>query len=178
VRVLAASTAAELAAACEREFEACDVLLMAAAVADFRPANPAERKLKKDAGPPRIDVEPTVDVLSALAARRRAGQVIVGFAAEDGEGALDYARGKLERKGLDAVVVNDIARPGIGFDAAENEVTILTVDGGEREVARTSKEAVAAAVLDEVQRLVSPRAQPKEATGGTTGAGARSAARV
>jgi phosphopantothenoylcysteine decarboxylase/phosphopantothenate--cysteine ligase len=104
--------------------------------------------------------------------------VIVGFAAEDGEGALDYARGKLERKGLDAVVVNDIARPGIGFDAAENEVTILTVDGGEREVARTSKEAVAAAVLDEVQRLVSPRAQPKEATGGTTGAGARSAARV
>jgi phosphopantothenoylcysteine decarboxylase/phosphopantothenate--cysteine ligase len=178
VRLLRASTAAELADACEREFEACDVLLMAAAVSDFRPASPAERKLKKDEGTPTIETEPTVDVLSALATRRRERQVIVGFAAEHGEGALAYARGKLERKRLDAVVVNDIAQPGIGFDATDNEVTILTIDGSQREVARTSKEGVAAAVLDEVQRLLSPRAEPKEEALGAARAGARSPARI
>ena len=99
---------------------------MAAAVADFRPASPAAHKLKKDRGTPTIELEPTDDVLSALAARRRAGQVLVGFAAEHGDGAVDYGRGKLERKRLDAVVVNDISTPGIGFDSADNEVTILS----------------------------------------------------
>jgi phosphopantothenoylcysteine decarboxylase/phosphopantothenate--cysteine ligase len=178
MRLVRASTAAELADACEREFEGCDVLLMAAAVADFRPASPAERKLKKDEGTPTIETEPTIDVLSALAARRRERQVIVGFAAEHGDGALAYARGKLERKRLDAIVLNDIARPGIGFDATDNEVTILTVDGRQREVARTSKEAVAAVVLDEVQRLLSPRTEPKGGALGAARAGARSAARI
>jgi phosphopantothenoylcysteine decarboxylase/phosphopantothenate--cysteine ligase len=88
-------------------------------------------------------------VLSALAARRRDGQLIVGFAAETGAGALDYGRGKLARKRLDAVVVNDVGAPGIGFDAAENEVTILTPEA-ERHVPRTSKMEVAAAILDSV----------------------------
>jgi phosphopantothenoylcysteine decarboxylase/phosphopantothenate--cysteine ligase len=173
VRVLPVGTAAELAQACEREFDACDVLLMAAAVADFRPASPVEHKLKKDRGTPTIELEPTDDVLSALSARRRDGQVLVGFAAEHGEGAVDYGRGKLERKRLDAVAVNDVSTPGIGFDSPENEVTILTAGGGVRQVPRASKDGVARAVLDEIERLRSER----EGTDGAR-ADARSAARV
>jgi phosphopantothenoylcysteine decarboxylase/phosphopantothenate--cysteine ligase len=173
IRVLRVGTAAELAQACAREFDACDVLLMAAAVADFRPASPVEHKLKKDRGTPTIELEPTDDVLSALAARRRGGQLLVGFAAEHGEGAVDYARGKLERKGLDAVIVNDVSTPGIGFDSSENEVTILTAGGGVRQVPRASKESVARAVLDEIERL---RSEREEADGAR--ADARSAARV
>jgi phosphopantothenoylcysteine decarboxylase/phosphopantothenate--cysteine ligase len=157
VRLLTVSTAAELAQACERQFDACDVLLMAAAVADFRPASPVEHKLKKDQGTPTIELEPTDDVLSALAARRRTDQLLVGFAAEHGEGAVDYGRGKLERKRLDAVVVNDVSTPGIGFDSTENEVAILTAGGGVRQVPRASKESVARAVLDEIERLRSER---------------------
>jgi len=146
-------TAAELAQACREEFARCDVLLMAAAVADFRPAAPAARKLKKDAdAPDAIALEPTPDVLAELSEQRRDGQTIVGFAAEHGEGALAYARGKLARKRLDAIVVNDISRPDIGFDAAENEVTIVTPDG-ERPVPRAPKAEIADAVLDEVVRL-------------------------
>ena len=153
VRLLAVGTAAELAQACEREFDASDVLLMTAAVADFRPASPVAHKLKKDQGTPTIELEPTDDVLSGLAARRRPGQVLIGFAAEHGAGAVEYGRGKLERKRLDAVVVNDISTPGIGFDCTDNEVTILTAGGARRRVPRASKESVARAVLDEVERL-------------------------
>src|SRR6185436_19405465 len=123
-------------------------------VADFRPADPADRKLKKDAAdaPDTIALEPTPDVLSGLAAARRPEQTIVGFAAEHGEGALEYARGKLARKRLDAIVVNDISRPDIGFDTVENEVTIVTPDG-ERPVARAPKGEVAMAILDVVAQL-------------------------
>jgi phosphopantothenoylcysteine decarboxylase / phosphopantothenate---cysteine ligase len=153
VRVVPVSTAAELGAACEREFEACDVLLMAAAVADFRPVNPADHKLKKDAGPPTIELVPTLDVISALAARRRPGQVLVGFAAEHGDRALDYARDKLERKRVDAIVVNDVSRPGIGFDTPDNEVTVVTA-GAERLLPKAGKDAIADGVLNEVQQLL------------------------
>lgn len=153
VRVVPVSTAAELGAACEREFEACDVLLMAAAVADFRPVNPADHKLKKDAGPPTIELEPTVDVISALAASRRSGQVIVGFAAEHGDRALAYARAKLERKRVDAIVVNDVSQPGIGFDTPDNEVTVVTA-GAEHHLPRARKDAIADGVLNEVQQLL------------------------
>jgi phosphopantothenoylcysteine decarboxylase/phosphopantothenate--cysteine ligase len=153
VRVVSVSTAAELGAACEREFETCDVLLMAAAVADFRPVDPADHKLKKDAGPPTIELEPTVDVISALAARRRPGQVVVGFAAEHGDQALAYARDKLERKRLDAIVVNDVSQPGIGFDAPDNEVTVVTA-GAERLLRKAGKDAIADGVLEEVQQLL------------------------
>jgi phosphopantothenoylcysteine decarboxylase/phosphopantothenate--cysteine ligase len=161
VRVVPVGTAAELADVCRREFDACDVLLMAAAVADFRPRHPAAHKLKKDAGAPTIELEPTEDVLSGLAGRRRlAGeQIVVGFAAEHGEDALRYGRDKLARKALDAVVVNDISQPGIGFDSADNEVTILTADGGARQVPRVAKEQVAAVVLEEVQRLRAEKEQ-------------------
>jgi phosphopantothenoylcysteine decarboxylase/phosphopantothenate--cysteine ligase len=153
VRVVPVSTAAELSAACEREFEDCDVLLMAAAVADFRPANPADHKLKKDAGLPTIELEPTIDVISALAAGRRPDQVIVGFAAEHGDGALAHAREKLERKRVDAIVVNDVSRPGIGFDAPDNEVTVVTA-GAERLLPKAGKDAIADGVLDEIQQVL------------------------
>jgi phosphopantothenoylcysteine decarboxylase / phosphopantothenate---cysteine ligase len=149
-------TAAELAAACEREFPACNVLLMAAAVADFRPTEPANGKLKK-AGREHLslELEATPDVLSALAAQRRAGQTLVGFAAEHGAGALEYGRGKLEDKRLDAIVVNDISRADIGIGAESNEVAILTATG-EQHVARAPKEQVAEAILDAVERLRAP----------------------
>jgi phosphopantothenoylcysteine decarboxylase/phosphopantothenate--cysteine ligase len=164
-KVVAVRTAGELAAACEREFAQTDVLLMAAAVADFRPAAPAAHKLKKT-GPQaleRIEVEPTEDVLTALAGQRRSGQLMVGFAAEYGKGAAAYGRDKLERKGLDAIVVNDISRSDIGFDTTENEVLILTRDGAERTVSRTAKTDVAEAILDEVQRLREAAASAPEA---------------
>jgi phosphopantothenoylcysteine decarboxylase/phosphopantothenate--cysteine ligase len=147
------ATAAQLQEACEEEFPRCDVLLMAAAVADFRPAEPAEGKLKK-AGRERLrlELEATPDVLRALAARRRPGQTLVGFAAEHGGGALEYGRGKLREKGLDAVVVNDVSRPDIGIGAEDNEVSILTA-AEEQHIPRAAKAEVAAAILDAVGRL-------------------------
>jgi phosphopantothenoylcysteine decarboxylase/phosphopantothenate--cysteine ligase len=178
IEVERVKTAAEMKQTCERHFQDTDLLLMAAAVADFRPANPAVTKLKKTApdAPRTIEVEQTDDILSGLAAERRAGQILVGFAAEHGDGAVAYGRDKLERKQLDAVVVNDISRPEIGFDSAENEVTIITADG-DRRLAQASKRAIAEAVLDFVTTL-SPRAQNGITAGKEDGAGARSPARV
>ena len=163
VRVIEVETAAQLEAAAREEFVHADVLLMAAAVADFRPATQEATKIKK-AGRPglALELELTPDVLSGLAAERRPGQTLVGFAAEHGGDATGAARDKLERKRLDAVVVNDIARADIGFDSEDNEVTIVTA-GGERAVPRGPKSAVASAVLDEVERLRS--AKPVAATG-------------
>jgi phosphopantothenoylcysteine decarboxylase / phosphopantothenate---cysteine ligase len=166
VRVVRVETAAELDAACMAEFPAADVLLMAAAVADFRPAQPAAHKLKKT-GPEalsRIELEPTDDVLGKLAAQRGPHQVLVGFAAEHGERAAAYGREKLVRKGLDAIVVNDISRAEIGFDSEQNEVLILTRDGGEQHIPRTDKRKVAEHVLDQVQRLhgSDPAQQPAQ----------------
>jgi phosphopantothenoylcysteine decarboxylase/phosphopantothenate--cysteine ligase len=147
------ATAAQLAETCAREFPACDVLLMAAAVADFRPAEPANGKLKK-AGRERLrlELEATPDVLSGLAAQRRPGQTLVGFAAEHGAGAVEYGQAKLRDKGLDAVVVNDISRSDIGIGADSNEVVILT-SGGQQHVEKRAKAGVAEAILDAVQRL-------------------------
>jgi phosphopantothenoylcysteine decarboxylase/phosphopantothenate--cysteine ligase len=153
VRYVEVGTAAELQAACETELGSADVLLMAAAVADFRPAHAAATKLKKDEREELVvALERTPDILSGLAAHRRSDQVLVGFAAEHGDGALRYGREKLTRKGLDAVVVNDIARADIGFESAENEVTIITATG-ERNVPRASKAEVARAILGVVDEL-------------------------
>jgi phosphopantothenoylcysteine decarboxylase/phosphopantothenate--cysteine ligase len=155
VRMTRVETAAELAAVCAEGFPACDVLLMAAAVADFRPAKPADHKIKKS-GPEalaEIELEPTEDILSRLATQRRAAQVLVGFAAEHGDGALAFGREKLVRKGLDVIVINDISRADIGFDSEQNEVLILTRDGGEQHIPRTAKGEVADHVLDQVGRL-------------------------
>jgi len=148
-RYVDVETAAELAAATAAEFGACDLLLMAAAVADYRPAHARADKIKKTEAELELRLERTEDVLSGLAARRRDGQLIVGFAAETGGRALDYGREKLARKRLDAVVVNDIGAPGVGFDSADNEVTIITAET-ERHVPRTTKTEIAAAILDAV----------------------------
>jgi phosphopantothenoylcysteine decarboxylase/phosphopantothenate--cysteine ligase len=146
-------TAVQMQQACEEEFPKCDVLLMAAAVADFRPAEPSNGKIKKSLQERlRLELEPTADILCGLAAKRRDGQTLVGFAAEHGEGAIEYGRGKLKQKCLDAVVVNDISRSDIGFDAQDNEVTILTA-GAEHHVPRASKAAVAESILDSVAAL-------------------------
>jgi phosphopantothenoylcysteine decarboxylase/phosphopantothenate--cysteine ligase len=147
------TTAAELQQACEEEFPACEVLLMAAAVADFRPAEPARGKIKKSTLKLlTLELERTADVLSSLAATRRPGQTLVGFAAEHGDDAVGYGLKKLQAKGLDAVVVNDISRPDIGFEADFNEVTILT-SSGEQSLARAAKAQIAEGILDAVERL-------------------------
>jgi phosphopantothenoylcysteine decarboxylase/phosphopantothenate--cysteine ligase len=165
VQIVDVETAAELLDAAGATFERADVLLMAAAVADFRPAGALDDKIAKS-GRERLalELEPTEDVLAALGGRRRPGQTLVGFAAEHGEGALERGRAKLERKRLDAVVVNDISRRDIGFDAAENEVTIVTT-AGERRVPRGPKPAIAAAILDAVERLRTRSAAPSTVEG-------------
>jgi phosphopantothenoylcysteine decarboxylase/phosphopantothenate--cysteine ligase len=151
VDYVAVETAAELRDATVSAFARADILLMAAAVADYRPAQAAAGKIKKDqqGDALSLELERTADVLSELSAHRRDGQTLVGFAAEAGEGAVEYGRDKLRRKGLDVVVVNDIAAPGIGFDTPENEVTIVTAEG-DRGVPKGSKASVARAILDMV----------------------------
>jgi phosphopantothenoylcysteine decarboxylase/phosphopantothenate--cysteine ligase len=153
-------TTAELEAAVRERFRDADVLIMAAAPADFRPAEPTESKLSREGSDGlSIEFEPTTDIVAAVAAERRPDQTVIGFAAEHGEGAVERGREKLARKGLDAVVVNDIARTDIGFDSTENEVTIVLPDA-EREVGRRSKPEVAAAILDEVERLRTAAPRP------------------
>src|SRR3954452_14762681 len=146
------TTAAELHDAATAAFAEADVLLMAAAVADFRPRAAQAGKIKKDEGVPTLELEPTEDVLAALGGSRRPGQTLVGFAAEHGPDALDAARAKRERKHLDAVVLNDISRKDIGFEGVHNEVTIVTEDG-ERRVPRAAKGEVARAILATVTEL-------------------------
>jgi phosphopantothenoylcysteine decarboxylase / phosphopantothenate---cysteine ligase len=153
VRYLDVTTAAELQDACAAHFAQADVLLMAAAVADYRPAVAAQTKLKKDEREELvIALERTPDILSGLTAIRRADQTVVGFAAEHGDGALAYGREKLARKALDAIVVNDIGRTDIGFEGSDNEVTIVTA-AGERHVPRASKAEIARAILEVVGDL-------------------------
>jgi phosphopantothenoylcysteine decarboxylase/phosphopantothenate--cysteine ligase len=153
-------TTAELEAAVRERFASADVLIMAAAPADFRPAEPIDDKLSREGSEGlSISFEPTTDIVAGVAAGRRPDQTVIGFAAEHGEGAVERGREKLARKGLDAVVVNDISRTDIGFDGTENEVTIVLPDA-EREVGRRSKPEVAAAILDEVARLRTAAAGP------------------
>ena len=147
------SSAAELADATGGAFDGCHLLLMAAAVADFRPRAPEPEKLVRESGNRlSLELEPTEDVLAGLAARRREGQTLVGFAAEHGGDPIDRARGKLERKGLDAIVVNDVSDPTIGFDSFENEVTVVEADG-DHAVPRGDKNQVAEGILDHLGEL-------------------------
>jgi phosphopantothenoylcysteine decarboxylase / phosphopantothenate---cysteine ligase len=158
------STAVELQRACEEEFARCEVLLMAAAVADFRPVDPTASKIKK-AGRERLtlELEATTDVLSALAARRHAGQTLVGFAAEHGPEAVSYARRKLEQKGLDAVVANDVSRSDAGFEVEHNEVVVIT-RSGESHLERAPKERIAERILDVLGDLRQSTGAPSGAT--------------
>jgi len=161
VRAVTVGTAAELETVTRTHFEATDVLLMAAAVADFRPAAVDPGKIDKSAHDRlALALEPTTDVLGALACERRPDQVVVGFAAEHGDQGPARARSKLERKALDAIVLNDIARQDIGFGVEHNEVSIITPQG-ERRVERATKAAVAFAILDCVECLRTERAQQR-----------------
>jgi phosphopantothenoylcysteine decarboxylase/phosphopantothenate--cysteine ligase len=133
-----------------------DVIVMAAAVADYKPAEPLEHKRAKDDVPWTVELEPTSDVLAALGAARKPGQVIVGFAADGAGAGLERAREKRMAKGADLFVFNDVSRADIGFDAPENEVVVVS-DAGERQVGKAPKREIAAAVLDEIERLLSQR---------------------
>ena len=147
------TSAAELEDATAKAFGGADLLLMAAAVADFRPADPNPGKLAREEGSGlTIELEPTADVLAGLAGSRRNGQVLVGFAAEHGGDFVARARGKLERKGIDAIVVNDVSDSAIGFESRDNEVTIVSTAGEER-LPRGSKRDLADAILDRVAAL-------------------------
>lgn len=153
VRYVDVETAADLQTAAADEFQRADLLLMAAAVVDFRPFRAYDGKMKKGGDDTlELALEKTPDILAGLAAARRDGQILVGFAAEHGDGALAYGREKLARKGVDAIVVNDIGRSDIGFDVDANEVTIVTA-GGERHVPRAAKSEIARAILTEVITL-------------------------
>jgi phosphopantothenoylcysteine decarboxylase/phosphopantothenate--cysteine ligase len=153
VELVETPTAADLEREAVAHAAEADVVVMAAAVADYRPAEALAAKRPKDTAPWPLELEPTTDVLSALGERRRGGQLLVGFAAETGETALERAREKLARKGADLFVLNDVGRTDIGFDTYENEVTILTA-GGERTVPKAPKDEIAAAILDEVEALL------------------------
>jgi len=146
---LPVETAADMEAAMHAVSPDADVVIMAAAVADFRPKVVAERKLSKEDGLPELVLEPTPDILAGLAARRTPQQVLVGFAAETND-VLERGRRKLIRKGVDLLVVNDVSAPDVGFDHDTNAVTILGADGSSINVDLSSKSAVANAVLDRV----------------------------
>ena len=149
VDVVPAPTAADVAR--EALGRDADVVLMAAAVADYRPAEPEAGKRPKDDEPWTVTLEPTTDVLHELGARRapRTRSVLVGFAADHGERGLQRAREKLANKQVDLVVFNDVSRADIGFDAADNEVVLVAADG-ERRLEKAAKERIAAAILDAV----------------------------
>jgi phosphopantothenoylcysteine decarboxylase/phosphopantothenate--cysteine ligase len=155
VTVVETPTAADL----EREAIArgdSDVIVMAAAVADYRPTAPESGKRPKDGASWTVELAPTTDVLAALGSARTAEQVLVGFAADGAGKGLERAREKLVAKGADLIVFNDISRTDIGFDTAENEV-VLVSNGTEQHVARAPKSRIAAAVLDEVERILAER---------------------
>jgi phosphopantothenoylcysteine decarboxylase/phosphopantothenate--cysteine ligase len=147
VRPVRVQTAQEMLEAVRERLPASDVLVMAAAVADYRPATVAGQKIKKSAEAVTLTLEPTPDILATLKPMRRADQLVIGFAAET-EALLDHARGKLERKGLDLIVANDVSRPGIGFESDENAVTVLGPEGPIATWDVASKAMIAGRLMD------------------------------
>jgi len=152
IELVPAPTAADVQQATTAHAGA-DVVLMAAAVSDYRPSQTDEAKRPKSEEPWTIELEPTADVLRGLGESRKNGQVLVGFAAETADNGLHRARQKLVDKQVDLVVYNDVSRDDVGFDAQENEVVIVSAQG-ERRVDKAPKEAIAAAILDEVEHLI------------------------
>ncbi|HZP01965.1 MAG TPA: bifunctional phosphopantothenoylcysteine decarboxylase/phosphopantothenate--cysteine ligase CoaBC [Terriglobia bacterium] len=145
-------TAEQMAEAVSRRLEGATILLMAAAVADFRPARPEARKIKKADGAPVVELEATRDILAEVAQRRRAGQLVVGFAAET-DHLIENAAKKLHDKRLDLIVANDVTRDGAGFNSDTNIVTLLFADGRSRPLDKMSKLDLAHRILDEVVSL-------------------------
>jgi phosphopantothenoylcysteine decarboxylase / phosphopantothenate---cysteine ligase len=152
VEVVDAPTAADVESEASARSDA-DVVLMAAAVSDYRPSETEATKRPKDEQVWQIELEPTTDVLKALGERRTNGQVLVGFAAETGAAGLRRAREKLAAKRVDLIVYNDVSRDDVGFDADENEIVIVSAEG-ERRVAKAPKAEIAAAILDEVEHRI------------------------
>jgi phosphopantothenoylcysteine decarboxylase/phosphopantothenate--cysteine ligase len=152
VRTVGVATADEMHRSVAEHAATADVVVMAAAVADFTPVAPAASKLKKADGVPVVELRPTVDILAELGRDRRPGRTVVGFAAETDD-VERHARSKLESKGADLLVVNDVAAAGVGFEHETNEVRILDRSGGVRHVPLTSKSKVASAVLDAVLEI-------------------------
>ncbi|HVM07089.1 MAG TPA: bifunctional phosphopantothenoylcysteine decarboxylase/phosphopantothenate--cysteine ligase CoaBC [Acidimicrobiales bacterium] len=150
--VVNVASAADMQEAIVPRQDEFDVIVMAAAVADFRPKDPADRKIKKEDGLSEIVLEPTHDFLVDLGQRKPKGQVLVGFAAETNELRAN-ALGKLRRKNLDLIVGNDVSAPGVGFEHDTNEVILLFADGREQDVPLTDKRNVAAAVWDAVAQI-------------------------
>ena len=154
-------SAAQLEAAARDQFPSCDLLLMAAAVADFTASEPAPGKLKKDGRSElELTLSPTTDVLAALSELRTEGQTLVGFAAEHGADAVEVGRTKLASKGLDALVINDVAGAEIGFESSSNEVTIVTAVG-DQHVPKADKLEIAEAILDAIDELHGARSRAK-----------------
>ncbi len=149
------NSAAEMADAVRGAATKADIVIMAAAVADFRPVTVADQKLKKADGLEQIVLERTEDILASLGVSKPEGQVLVGFAAET-ENLLENARGKLERKRADLLVANDVSAPDQGFQSPTNAVTILGADGVVAEIPLTSKSDIADAVLDASVSLLNP----------------------
>jgi phosphopantothenoylcysteine decarboxylase/phosphopantothenate--cysteine ligase len=145
-------TAAEMASAVFHHSDTATVIVMAAAVADFRPVTTHAEKIKRYAGAPEVKFEPTVDILAEVSRHRRGGQIIVGFAAET-ENVAENSAAKLRAKGLDLLVANDVSREGAGFDVDTNIVTLLFPDGRKIELEKMSKLDVANRVLDEVVKI-------------------------
>jgi phosphopantothenoylcysteine decarboxylase/phosphopantothenate--cysteine ligase len=155
IEVVMTPTAADLANEALSRADA-DVVVMAAAVADYRPAEQLDAKRTKDGEPWTLTLEPTVDVLAELGRQKHDGQVLVGFAANEGPAGIEAARRKRERKAVNLLVFNDVSRSDIGFDAEDNEVTLIGADG-ERTIGKRSKDACAAAILDAVAALLEER---------------------
>jgi len=156
MEVVHVETADEMRSAVIDRFAAADVVVMAAAVADFRPKAPHESKMKKEAGIPDLTLEPTPDILAELGERRRAGQFLVGFAAETDD-VEEAGRAKLRSKHLDALVANTVGRDGTGFGSETNQATILVADGRDVPMRAWSKAELASAVCDLVARFSGPR---------------------
>ena len=152
VEVVRVTTAADMLAAVRKRVRACDLLVMAAAVADWRPKNPARRKLKKSAGPPRIVWEPTPDVLQTLAPLKKKSQTFCGFAAETHALARE-ARRKLRAKNLDAIAANDVSKKDRGFEAERNALTIFFADGRVARVALATKAKCATTLLRALEEI-------------------------
>jgi phosphopantothenoylcysteine decarboxylase / phosphopantothenate---cysteine ligase len=156
VQVVETPTAADMLAAALANEDA-DLVLMAAAVADYRPGESLAEKRPKDEHSWQVLLEPTADVLRTLGERRENGQVLVGFAADRGEEGLERARRKLAHKHVDLIVYNDVSRDDIGFDAVDNEVVLITADGEQR-VSKAAKDRIAAAIVNRAEELLRERA--------------------
>ena len=146
VHVVNVESAAEMAAAVRAEEAQADVIIMAAAVADYRPVRVHEGKWKKSAGPVMLELERTEDILAGLGERKRPGMILVGFAAET-ENLLAYADGKLRRKNLDWIAANDVSCAGIGFGSDRNQVVLLGRDGRKVELGPAPKREIAESLL-------------------------------